>query len=168
MGRFDSMIARMRKNAASFEKVRGLAEKSYKDSTTQLQALIAKVDKYQAKLNSDAQQARDYIMFIRSLEEGLPPWEKLLEKVKGMKETDDFKKYDNQSYNALSGKLDPTKPKKEQVIAKIENFLARELKRAEEIEANQKELVERWLKHQSKHIAAVQAVKAVNDSLGSD
>ncbi len=168
MGRFDSMIARMRKDAASFEKVRGLAESNYKDSTTALQALIDKVKKYQAKLDADAKLAGDYVRFIRSIEEGLPPWEKVLEKVKGMKETDDFKKYENQSGNCLAGKLDPAKPKKAQVIAKIENYLERELKRAEIIEANQKELIERWLKHQKKHFAAVEAVKRVNDSLGSD
>lgn len=167
MGRFDPMLARMRDHAIKFDKVKLVAEASYKNSTTDLRSLIAKVDKYQSKLNDDAKEAKDYISFIQYLEKGLPPWEKLLEKVKAMNEDADFSQYNNQTSGALMGKLDPKKPAKAQVIAKIEKFLNGELERASAIEKNQQQLVERWMKHQAKHIEAVKAVKQVNDSLGA-
>lgn len=167
MGRFDAMLAKMRKDADTFEKVRGIAEGSYKSSTADLRALIAKVDKYQAKLDGDAKQAKDFVTFITYLEKGLPGWEQLLTKVKGMKPTDDFSPYNNQSSGALAGKLDPKKPLQPQVIDKIESFLDKELERAKVIEKNQQVLVARWVKHQGKHIAAVKAVKQINDSLGA-
>jgi len=167
MGRFDSMLARMHDHAVKFDKVRVIAEASYKNSTGDLRDLIAKVEKYQNKLNDDAKQAKEFITFIQYLEKGLPPWEKLLDKVKGMKDDADFKQYDNQTSGALSGKLDPKKPPKPQVIEKIEKFLESELERAKVIEKNQQDLVDRWMKHQAKHINAVKAVKQVNDSLGS-
>lgn len=141
------MIVCMCKDVVSFEKVCGLVESNYKDLMIVFQVLIDKVKKYQVKLDGDVKLVGDYVRFICSIEEGLLLWEKVLEKVKGMKEIDDFKKYENQFGNCLVGKFDFVKFKKVQVIVKIENYLEWEFKWVEIIEVNQKELIECWFKY---------------------
>jgi hypothetical protein len=165
MSRFDAELARMKVVAADFEKVKAFAAQYNQSSTQELRALLTKIEKYQSKLNEDAQTAKDRIGYVLSLERGLEPWEKLLDKVKKMKDTDDFSHYENQSSGALKGKLDHGKPLKPQVIHKIEEFCNSEMERAKKIISDQSAAVDKWMKHQVKHKAAVEAVKKINDSL---
>jgi light-regulated signal transduction histidine kinase (bacteriophytochrome) len=167
MSRFDAELTRMRAAAVAFDQAKAMAQQYNAASTQNLRAMLAKIEKYQSKLDEDAKTAKDFITFITSLERGVTPWEKVLDRVKAMKDSDDFGPYDNKSSGALKGKLDRSKPLKPQVVAKIEAFLNGEMDRAKAISRNQIALVDKWAKHQLKHKAAVELVKKVNDSLAS-
>jgi hypothetical protein len=166
MGRFDSALAHMDKANTDFENVRVVSDVDYTTSNKDLRVLTEKIHKYRSKLERDSNHARTIIGLIQGIEKVLSPWEQELEKLKRLSEDSELlEQYDNQSSGPLAGRLDRRMPLKAQIVAKVERFIASELKRVQTLREDLDVVVGEWKKHQDKHVLAVQALRRINDSI---